>query len=319
MIKRLSILVVIVALIFSGFWGFTHAVEIRDWYAIRQYEAPEAVANIKDKIQLTPKGEHIFYASTPEIDPRESFNNNCPVAEMSIVLGCYHNLKIYIYDISDDRLAGVEEVTAAHELLHAVYSRLSSKDKQTINGLLEDEMSRIKDERVLKLLDEYKKSSPEEILNEAHSIIGTELGEISKELEAHYAKYFSNRGAIIELSEKYEKQFSERTEKITNYDKELEDLNGSISSLESEIQTLQQELERLAGELNNFKNAGSIDSYNAGVPGYNQKVNELNAKIGEYKGLVDTYNETVAKRNEIAIEQKDLLKNLDSKLQPIVN
>ncbi|MCE7936610.1 hypothetical protein DYH10_02370 [Candidatus Saccharibacteria bacterium CPR2] len=317
MAKRLSIILSAALVVFGAFWGFTHAVEIRDWYVSGQYEPPGDIKSITEKIKLTQKGKDTFYASTPELNSKESFNDNCPVTEMTIVLGCYSNLKIYIYDISDERLSGVEEVTAAHELLHAVYARLSSKDKNSLNSLIENEISKIKDERVLQLIDEYRKSSPDEILNEAHSIIGTELAEISPELENHYAKYFTSRKDVVAFSQQYESQFSERADQINSYDKELEDLNGNITSLETEITSLKQELDQMAGELNNFRSAGSIEKYNAGVPEYNAKVNEYNAKIDEYKGLVDSYNTIVAKRNEIALEQKDLLKNLDSNLQPI--
>ena len=35
------------------------------------------------------------------------------------VLGCYANREISIFNVTDQRLDGIREVTAAHEMLHA--------------------------------------------------------------------------------------------------------------------------------------------------------------------------------------------------------
>ena len=36
----------------------------------------------------------------------------------------------YIYNVNDERLNGLKEVTAAHEMLHAAYERLPESDKK---------------------------------------------------------------------------------------------------------------------------------------------------------------------------------------------
>ena len=52
------------------------------------------------------------------------------------MLGCYIlNKGIYVYDITDDRLAGVRQVTTAHEMLHAAYDRLSVKERAQVDAM----------------------------------------------------------------------------------------------------------------------------------------------------------------------------------------
>ena len=78
---------------------------------------------------MTDKGRNLFYVYDPQLLDKDGFNTQCTIEEQSIVLGCYDGSGIYLYDISDVRLEGVEEVTSAHEMLHAAYGRLSAKEK----------------------------------------------------------------------------------------------------------------------------------------------------------------------------------------------
>ena len=68
------------------------------------------------------------------------------------MLGCYHSNQdgIFLYNVQDARLAGVQQVTAAHEMLHAAYDRLSTKDKNYVDGLLMDYLQeRPQDQRII--------------------------------------------------------------------------------------------------------------------------------------------------------------------------
>ncbi len=46
------------------------------------------------------------------------------------ILGCYNpsSRDIYIYNVTNSELDGVKEVTAAHEMLHAAWERLSESE-----------------------------------------------------------------------------------------------------------------------------------------------------------------------------------------------
>ena len=79
--------------------------------------------------------------------------------EFTIILGCYTGQdKLYVFNVDDQRIPDVEEVTAAHEMLHVAYDRMSSTQKNSLNTLLDNQLSEISDERVLDLIQLYEES-----------------------------------------------------------------------------------------------------------------------------------------------------------------
>ncbi len=65
------------------------------------------------------------------------------------ILGCYVTQRIYIYDVKDAKLDGIREVTAAHEMLHAAYERMSSSEQTKVNALLEVEYEKLRNDKDL--------------------------------------------------------------------------------------------------------------------------------------------------------------------------
>ena len=117
-------------LFISLFWfGFSNSQSIRDWWVLRSFSPSNEIVSLADDTGMSDQGRQKFYVSQPELNSRASFNDNCPFPDRSLVLGCYASLRIYIFDVDDPQLEGVEEVTAAHEMLHAVYDRLSTGDR----------------------------------------------------------------------------------------------------------------------------------------------------------------------------------------------
>ena len=105
--------------------------DIYDWYRLRGYQAPSQVAKLATETTMNSDSRRLFYVYRPQLNDRVAFNQNCTHDEQTIVLGCYvSNVGIYLFDIHDPRLEGVEQVTAAHELLHAAYDRLNKKKKK---------------------------------------------------------------------------------------------------------------------------------------------------------------------------------------------
>src|SRR5882757_3432420 len=109
---------------------------ILDAWKLRNYTAPATVSALATNDTMTSAATHIFYVNTPQVIDKRPFADNCPSGtEQSVVLGCYHGNQagIFILQVTDARLNGVEQVTAAHEMLHAAYDRLSSRQKQSVN------------------------------------------------------------------------------------------------------------------------------------------------------------------------------------------
>ncbi len=79
---------------------------------------------------------------------------------------------------------------------------MSTSERSKIDKIVLDQAKTITDERFNQTLEDYKKTEPGQIANELHSILGTEIADLSPELEQHYSKYFNNRANKIILKYK---------------------------------------------------------------------------------------------------------------------
>lgn len=97
------------------------------------YRADEKVSAVADSLQMTRKGERIFKASRPVLEPQEDFNQHCENQSEDIsLLGCYNDGRIYVFEITAKELVAANKVTMAHELLHAVWGRLSGYEQARV-------------------------------------------------------------------------------------------------------------------------------------------------------------------------------------------
>jgi hypothetical protein len=306
----LSLLLALAGIIFR-------AQDLRDWWMLRGYEPSARVQQIATTTTMTDYARHLFYVYRPAVEPAKEFNADCTIAEASIVLGCYDGTGIYVYDVTDKRLSGVHEVTAAHEMLHAGYDRLSGSERERIDALTKAELAKITDERLLDVIQSYRSRDPNVVPNELHSILATEVRSISPELETYYKKYFTNRLAVVVLSEQYEQVFTDDKEKVAAYDSELATLKLKIDKLEMDLSTRADQLTIDKAELDNLARSKRTSEYNAKVPSYNAGVNAYNQDLEVYKGYIATYNQKVAERNALTVEQNSLIQSLDSKAQTL--
>jgi hypothetical protein len=136
---------------------------------------------------MTPEATKLFYRQTPVIEPKSVFAQSCSninhATDELVALGCFRSStqsgliisgKIYIQSIADPRFDGIMEVTAAHEMLHAVYARLSKSEQKDLGDRLERAALRVKDPRLAEVLKRYKDTDRELYRNELHSHLGTE-------------------------------------------------------------------------------------------------------------------------------------------------
>ena len=299
---------------------------IFDWYRLRGYVPSAEVAALAANTTMSDKARRIFYVYRPELNDRAQFSSHCPNnGEKTIVLGCYINpVGIYLFDVTDERLKGIEEVTAAHETLHAAYDRLSSSEKARIDKLLNDAFSKISDKRLVDTIESYKKAGAD-ISNELHSILGTEVRNLPPELEEYYARYFTNRVTIVEYSEKYEKVFSDRKAQADSYLKQLSDIESQLAAIRQSTDAMEAELNSQYKELQQERNRFDATSQSA-VNAYNTKVNAYNNQVAVYKTRIQTYNQLVEEHNQIlekynaiALEENELIKAIDSRVPAVSN
>ncbi len=294
---------------------------IYDWWQLRDYTPPQTVSSLASQTTMTDYGRKVFYVNQPSLTSDEDFAKACPNSsqEQTIVLGCYHGSQggIYLLDVRDPRLEGVEQVTAAHEMLHAAYDRLNSAERKRVDAMLEEYYkNNLTDERIKRTIDAYKQSEPDDLVNEMHSIFATEIVNLPSNLEQYYKKYFTNRAQIALFANKYQAEFSSREAAVDKADEQLATMKKQIDSLQSQVQRKQDEVASERRRLTSLRSS-DVDAYNASVPGYNQLVESYNSSVEQLRALIASYNQLVATRNAIALEENQLVNALSNNVQTI--
>lgn len=310
-------LIVLGLTLMAGFWLVQNRQFARDWLVVQFYDPPLTISQLADKANLSSEGKFVFYASKPELNDKTNFNINCSFTDKTLVLGCYSNERIFIYEVADTRLDGIEEVTAAHELLHAVYARLTGQEKETVDKMVEESFNKIDNERIKETIKKYEADDPNSVPNELHSILGTEIENLPIELENHYAKYFTNRDEVIKISKSYEDIFVSIQDQIKDLSQKIDDVKSGINQTETNLASMKTKLNLEAERLNGLKNEGRFQEFNAGVPSYNEQIVEFNNLVDTYKTLIAKHNNLVEEYNKLAVEQNDLIQSLDSKYQSL--
>lgn len=309
--------IVLIVLLVGGFFAVSNIQNIRDWVALRNYQPPEKIVALADKTTMKPETRRIFYVNHPQLDDKTDFRNNCQIAEQSIVLGCFVNNKgIFLLNVSDKRLSGIIEVTAAHETLHAIYDRLTSDEKAKVDKMTSDFFATIKDERILTTVENYRKKDPSVVPNELHSILASEVKDLSPELEEYYAKYFSDRQQIVSFSLQYEQAFLDLENKVEDYDQQLKSIKNQIDTNQASLVQQNLNIEDKRRELDSLLSGENFDQYNSQVGPYNQIVASYNSLINSTKQLVEKYNNLLEERNSIALQEQELVNAIDSNSIP---
>ncbi|MCA9346548.1 hypothetical protein KC960_03605 [Candidatus Saccharibacteria bacterium] len=310
---KLTSIFVSIGLLGLAFLAVLNIQNIADWFALKNYQPTSEIANLATESGMNDYGRRLFYVYKPALLDKAEFGKSCQVDEITIVLGCYISRKnIYLFDVKEPKLNGVEQVTSAHEMLHAAYDRLSPKDKDYVDSLLQDAYSRVTDERIIKNVESYRSRDPSVISNELHSILGTEVRTLPKELEEYYKRYFTNRQSVVSLAEAYASEFQTLIDKVSEYDDKLSQLNGQISRLEADLEIQSKYLESEKNRINNLQAEPS--QYNSEVSAFNKKVNAYNSQIETVKNLINQYNTMVAERNAIAAQEVQLMQAIDTRI-----
>lgn len=294
---------------------------ISDQLIVWSYSPTEEIGYFATRTGLNDNGKFIYLASKPTLDGTQTFSSVCGnVENVASILGCYTNKQIYIYDVHDTRLDGIREVTAVHETLHAIYARLSSSEKAKLNVLLEAEYAKIKDDANFKSrMDFYARTEPGQVDNELHSVIGTEVANISPELESYYRKYFVDRQKVVALNRKYLDVFDALQSEADAIYSQIDLLGRQITS---DSAAYNQSVQQLNSDIDDFNYRANNNYFNTQYQ-FNAERSELtyrisslesmrvnvNSNIKEYDSLMDQYN-------SIATESKKLYNSLDSSLAP---
>jgi hypothetical protein len=293
---------------------------IADWWRLRDYQPPSEIAVLVDDTTMTDLGEHFFYVNHPSLESKDDFNEHCADhGEETSVLGCYHGNRrgIYLYAVDDPRLDGVRQVTAAHEMLHQAYDRLSSGDRERISQLLEQQyQSELLPEEIKAKIESYKGQKDIDLVNEMHSIFGSEVRDLPQGLEEYYKRYFDDRLAVVSFSEAYRAEFTRRKQLVAQYDAELATLKAQIDSNKAGLENKSAYLKAKENEISQDVSTRDQAAYEADVSAYNAMVDAYNTQLAATRRLIEEHNRIVGERNAIAVQEQELQKALDSRLTP---
>lgn len=307
----------LLALIPLSIYGIIHRRAIYDAVMLHGYEPPSEVVQLADKTTMNDGMRRVFYVNHPKIDGKDTFRNECKATEESIVLGCYvESQGIFLLDVNDQRLAGVMEVTAAHETLHAEYDRLSDKERKEIDTQLQAFFATLQDRRIHETIENYRKKDPSVVPNELHSIIGTEVRDLPPALESYYARYFKDRKVVVGYSEQYEQVFTSLKADQDKYIVRLDQIKSDFDTKLAELNRLEGKRSSFKSELDALRGQDRINEYNARVDEYNQLVNQRNALVPVLKSLSAESEDIVNKYNNSIVVYQGLIDSIDANSVP---
>lgn len=272
---------------------------------------------------MNEKGRFYYAASLPKLAEADEFNQVCrDNHERSVaILGCYTNQQIYIYNITDERLDGVREVTAVHESLHAVYDRLSAGEKNYVNGLLDKEYASLTDDKELtERMAYYQKTEPGQFHNELHSIIATEKPEISRSLEEYYSKYFDDRQEVVAIHKNYSSTIRSLSDKADSLNQQIAalkvDVEARVSQYNADVANVSQSIttfNTLANTEGHFKNQAEFNASRQRI--LNQTI-ALDRQYLSIQADIARHDELINEYNDIAITADEINRSLNSALTP---
>lgn len=238
-LMRIFWTLVVVALIAVATLLYMNRQTFQDHFAAQDFDPSPRISEVTSSLALTDVGERIFFATHPSIEGRETFNTRCERSDHDSgghLLGCYSDDRIHLFEVDDDRLTGVVEVTAAHELLHAAHARLSQSERERLSKRLRDvyEELIVADPTLEERMSVYSSLSAARFANELHSVLGTEVADLPDWLENHYATWFADRASIVELFDSYHEVFASLQRQAESLQERLESLRAGIEDESSQ-------------------------------------------------------------------------------------
>lgn len=320
--RRLAGAGVLIALLAAASYILFNRQQVVDQLTVWQYRPSGDIAALAENSGMSERGRFLFYAASPALQEKEAFSASCTNKEPnSFVLGCYASGLIYIFNVQEDRLDGVREVTAAHEMLHVAYDRLSDDERERVDGLL-DALYRenLTDDELGERLKLYDKAEPGQRLNELFAIFGTEFETVGSELEAVYSKYFSDRARVVRLSQAYKAVFRA-------LETQAQVIEARVTALVDERNQLVEAYNQSFRDLQAEITAYQARSSGMGASQSREEALRLNAAVDELNARYESVQQTVAGIDQqiealkteyqgVSTTQRELQANLDSRLTP---
>ena len=292
--------------------------QLMDQIRVWQYQPTSDIIALADRTSLSERGTFYFYLAHPQLEQADTFNQECRRAEpASALLGCYKQASetIHIYNVTDPALKGVEEVTAAHEMLHVAYGRLSAGERKRLSPLLEATYEKVKTTELEDRMAYYERAQPGSRENELHSILGTEYAEISEELERYYSQYFIDRSAVVKWYDAYHRQFKETERQANELTEQLQEqrkeIDQTVAQYERDIIVYNQDVTSFnqRAETGGFATQQEFSEQRVLLQGREE---QLEATRQNISAQIEIYNVDVERLNAMGREIERFNNSLDS-------
>ncbi|HEY1085453.1 MAG TPA: hypothetical protein VGE34_01875 [Candidatus Saccharimonadales bacterium] len=300
----------------------TYRQVILDQVQAWQYTPTSEVLSIRDSLGLTDEGKLYFDASHTALEPASEFNDSCQQQKETNnpILGCYYMQRIFVFDVTNQRLDGIEQTTAAHEVLHAAYERLSDSDRTTLDKELRGAYERVKNKDLEERMAHYEKTEPGEEANELHSILGTEFKDLGPALEAHYKKYFTDREKVVGFYHQYSSVFVATKTKLDSMSSQInaktKSVNGRIQSYNRGIAQLNRDVQDFNAKSRRGGGFSSQAAFETARSGLVVRQNNLKTSRSEISREIASINALREKYNALAKEYNALNASINSSLTP---
>jgi DNA repair exonuclease SbcCD ATPase subunit len=256
---------------------------------------------------MTPEGRSVFFSSTPRLRARAGFTVFCSAKEKKQILGCYVNGKIFILRVNRPELATVMEVTAAHEMLHAAYDRLSADERRRIDGLTRSFYAASKDPELKEIVERYPEA---ERVNELHSLLGTQVADLDGELERYYRQYFGDRSRVVAAHAQSDEVFDVIEARHAQLLAEINSIAAEIDELVPQQEAAVAEAKRLSDQIEALRAQNRIEESNRLVAQQNAATDRATALRAKIVLLTNDHNGRVREINDLVFRQDQLVRSL---------
>lgn len=288
---------------------------ISDTIAGSGYEASDDLQKIIAELDLTDAGMRILKATRPELQSADDFNKNCVANNTnSAVLGCYSNGRIYLYNIKRQELDGIRQATLAHELLHAIWARMSSGERDGLVASLQKVQQ--DDADIQKSMEAYSVTDPND---ELHARIGsqTQPDKLPEDLQKHYAKYFRNPSKIAGLYERYHSVFVKNEEELEAMRAEIIERKNIYNKMREKYDKEKEQYDNDLAEYNRLRQTvGGYKTdaeFHAARDALLQQLNQIKQDYNSVIEYAKDLNTLITDHNNKVIYSNALMKSIDSK------
>lgn len=303
-----------------------HRQEIEDHFRASNFDPSTRAVEVMETLQLTDTGERVFLASQPTVDGSQQFNEQCAEVDHSEdghILGCFVEERIHLFDVSDERIRGIVEVTAAHELLHAMFARMGEGDRRALSDKLRNtyDVMSVEQPELGERMAVYEHLSDAAFANELHSVLGTEVFELPDWLEEHYAQWFEDREAIVNAFDEYHAVFVELQAQATSIEGEMhglrEDVESRNAAYDDAVEQFNLDAANFRERNERFEFGENPEEFDRIQAELGQRRVDLQTTLDTLQADIDHYNSLRDQLSELSTLSSDLDQQLNSDLAPV--